>query len=442
MTSNTPRRLLRRAAAAALVAGLGTTAACSDFLVAENPGAIEVDDLNQVAYTSLLANAPIGALQNSLDDLAYWNGQFVDELINRNAANPFVEEGQIDRRELRSDMTYIPAFIYSPMQRARFLAEDAATRLGVILGDSASRDLRVARSQAYAGLAYVYLAEAFCTTPINVGVPKSSAEMFGDAIGHFDDAIATATAAKAYQLGLTPPGTPAAQAADSVRYLALVGAARAALNRNDKPQAIAYASQVPADFVFYSYYSANTSAQHHRTYNRLTLGNNATLQGTPFEAMASDPRVPRSTTPTARVGTPLSPPSYSTYTGTLAGGAFAADMAMRIASGLEAQYIVAEAEGPTPATLAFVNTRRAAGGQVAVDLAGDALMAELRDQRARDFYLDNHRLGDLRRYLEFYGVDLFPSGVYPGTTLAYSDATCWPLPLNELNDNPNIPAGG
>jgi len=25
-------------------------------------------------------------------------------------------------------------------------------------------------------------------------------------------------------------------------------------------------------------------------------------------------------------------------------------------------------------------------------------MAELRDQRSRDFYLDNHRLGDLRRY--------------------------------------------
>ena len=57
---------------------------------------IEVDDLNQVGYVSLLANAPIGALQNSLDDLTYWNGQFVDELVNRNAQNPFVEEGQID----------------------------------------------------------------------------------------------------------------------------------------------------------------------------------------------------------------------------------------------------------------------------------------------------------------------------------------------------------
>ena len=443
MRTNTPRRRLRRAAAVALAAAaIGTTAACSDFLVAENPGAIEVDDLNQVAYVSLLANAPVGALQNALDDMAYWNGQFTDELVNRNAVNPFIEEGQIDRRELRSDMSYLPVFIYSPMQRARFLAEDATTRLGVILGDSASRDVRVARSQAYAGYAYIYLGETMCTTPINVGVPKPSSEMFGDAIGYFDDAIATAEAAKAYQLGLTPPGTATATAADSVRWLSLVGAARAALNRNDKAQAIAYASQVPANFVFHAYYSANTSAQHHRTYNRLTLGNNATLGGTPFEAMLGDPRVPRTTLPGPRLNTPLSPPSYSTYNGLVDGAPFAADMSMRMASGLEARYIVAEAEGPTDATLAFVNERRAAGGQAPVALSGDELMAELRDQRARDFYLDNHRLGDLRRYLEFYGVDLFPKGAYPGTTTGQvydEDTYCWPLPISEINDNPNVP---
>ena len=168
MTPNTtPRRLARRAAVALLATALGTSAACSDFLGAENPGAIEVDDLNSIGYVSLLANAPVGAFQDAQDDLTYWNGQFTDELTNRNGLNPFVEEGQIDRRDLYSDMTYIPAFIYSPMQRARFLAEDATTRLTTILGDSASRDLRVARAQAYAGYAYVYLGESFCTTPID-----------------------------------------------------------------------------------------------------------------------------------------------------------------------------------------------------------------------------------------------------------------------------------
>jgi hypothetical protein len=88
-----------------------------------------------------------------------------------------------------------------------------------------------------------------------------------------------------------------------------------------------------------------------------------------------------------------------------------------------------------------VNTRRAAGSQPPVDLTGNALMAELRDQRSRDFYLDNHRLGDLRRYLKYYQVDLFPKGPYPGSTTGqvYDETiTCWPLPTSEINDNPNI----
>lgn len=441
MPYTTSRRVARRATALVMAAALGTTAACSDFLVAENPGAIEVDDLNDPAYASLLANAPIGAFQNAQDDLTWWNAQFTDEIVNRNNVNPFVEEGEIDRRDLRPDMTYLTAFVYNPMQRARYLSEDAVRRLGVILGDTASRDLRLARAQAYAGYSYVYLGEAMCVTPIDVGVPKTSAEMFADAIGYFDGAATTAAAAKVHAQAQTPVVPAAVSGADSVRYFALVGAARAALNRNDKTQAIAYASQVPADFVFYAYYSNNTAAQRHRTYDRVGLGNNGTLTGTPFEAMADDPRIPRSAEPAARLGTPLSPPSYSSYSGTLPGAPFVADMAQRVASGLEARYIVAEAQGPTAATLSFVNERRAAGDQSPVDLAGDALMAELRDQRARDFYLDNHRLGDLRRYKEFYNVDLFPKGPYPGTTTGqvYNEAvTCWPLPISEINDNPNV----
>ena len=439
----TPRGLARRARAALSAGALAVAAAaCTDFLAAENPGAIPVEELNDVGYVSLLANAPIGAFQDAQDDLTYWNAQFVDELVNRGAANPFIEEGQIDRRELYSDMTYIPAFIYSPMQRARFLSEDAAARLTTVLGDSAARDLRVARALAYAGYAYVYLGEAMCTTPIDMGAPKPSAEIFADAIARFGSALTTATAARAHAQTITPPPTATIQAADSVRFLALVGSARAALNRNDKAQAIAFASQVPAAFVFSAYYSDNTPGQRHRAYDRLTLGNVATLVGTPFEAMATDPRVPRSTTPAGRVGTPLAPPSYSTFSNTVAGGAFNVVMSQRFASGLEAQYIVAEAQGPTAATLTFVNQRRAAGGQPAAALTGDALMAELRNQRARDFYLDNHRLGDLRRYKEFYNVDLFPKGAYPGSTTGqvYNEAvTCWPLPTIEINGNPNIP---
>jgi hypothetical protein len=416
--------------------------ACNEFLVAENPGAVEEQNVTDPTNITIIANGPIGTFQDAHDDVTYWNGQLTDELFNRAV---FVEEGQIDRRELYSDMTYINAFMYAPLQRARFVAEDAARRLTEILGDSASRDLRVARSLAYAGYNYAYLGEMMCATPIDLGAPKSPEEMFADAITRFEEAVTIATAARTHLQSQTPVNANAVAATDSVRNFALVGAARAALNRDDKPGAIAFASQVPASFEFRAYYNGeiNTSNRN-RTYERLTLGSNANLLNTPFAAMTGDPRIPRIVSTTARNGIPLAPPSYSSFNNTSAGADFANITWVRIASGLEARYITAEAEGPTPATLSFVNQRRAAGNQAPVTLAGDALMAELRDQRSRDLYLDNHRLGDLRRYKRYYNVDLFPKGAYPGSTTGqvYNETIdCWPLPTNEINGNPNIPRG-
>jgi hypothetical protein len=441
--ATTAGRLARLTTLGALALALGATVACENFLTAENPGAVEADDLNNPAYASLIGAGPIFAFQDAWDDNTYWNGQLVDEIINRNGPNPFIEEGQIDRRELYSDMTYITAFMYSPMQRARFLTEDAVRRLTVILGDTVSRDLRVARALAYVGYTYIALGEMMCTTPIDRSVPKTWEEMMTAAVAKFDSAVVIANAAKAYYGTLTPAQPNAILAADSVITFANVGAARASLNKNDKAKATTYAQLVPANFVFNAYYTDNTTGQIHRTYNRIGTGNGVgTLTGTPFEAMAGDPRVPRATTPAGRVGTPLSPPSYSSYSNTVAGANFVPIMSVRIASGLEARYIIAEAAGPTPATLTFVNERRAAGLQAPVALTGDALMAELRDQKSRDFYLDNHRLGDLRRYKKYYNVDLFPKGPYPGSTTGqiYNEAIdCWPLPTNEINDNPNVP---
>ena len=166
-------RLARLTSLGALALALGTAVACENFLTAENPGAVEAEDLNDPSYAGLIGAGPIFAFQDSWDDITYWNGQLTDEIINRNGPNPFIEEGQIDRRELYSDMTYIPAFIYSPVQRARFLAEDAVRRLTVILGDTVGRDLRVARALAYGGYTYIGLGEMMCTTPIDRGVPKS-----------------------------------------------------------------------------------------------------------------------------------------------------------------------------------------------------------------------------------------------------------------------------
>jgi hypothetical protein len=441
-TTNTTRRTGRVLKAAVAIVTIAMLAACNDFLTAENPGAVEEPDVNDPAYINLIANGAIFGFQEANDDVVWWNAQFTDEIVNR-AASSFIEEGQIDRRELYSDMTYIPAFIYSNMQRARFLGDDASRRLKLLLADSANTDLRVARSLAFAGYGRVVLGETFCVTPIDLGVPKTTEEMMTDAIANFQEAITIANAAKAKAQSrpTSAANTLIILGSDSVRNFALVGASRAAMNKNDKTAAAAFAAQVPADFVFNLWYSDNSTAQNNRTYNRITLGKNGWLLFTPFEAMAADPRVPRILT-TSNAGTPLSPESYTTWNNNVVGANFAPIMGMRIASGLEARYVIAEANGPVASTLTFVNERRAVGLQPPVNLTGDALMAELRDQRARDFYLDGRRLGDLRRYKKYYNVDLFPKGPYPGTTTGqiYNETiTCWPLPTNEINANPNIP---
>ena len=96
------RRRTGRVARLALPIVAATLAACSDFLVAENPGAVEEQFVNHPANVTIIANGPIGTFQDAYDDVAYWNGQFTDEIVNRNNVNPFIEEGQIDRRELHS----------------------------------------------------------------------------------------------------------------------------------------------------------------------------------------------------------------------------------------------------------------------------------------------------------------------------------------------------
>ena len=433
----------RRRAIALMGVAVVAGAACSDFLVAENPGAIEEQDVNNPAYSNLIALWPVGAFQDAQDDVTYWTGQFTDEIYNREV---FIEEGEIDRRDMRVDMTYFGAFTYTPMQRARFAGEEAARRLRAIQGDTASRDLRVARALAYAGYSYIYLGEMLCETPIDLSAPKTSAQIFADAIARFDEAIRVADSAKAHLQAQTPVNANAVAATDSIRYFAMVGAARAALNRNDLAAATTYATPVPAAFNFYAYYSNNTTGQHHRVYNRLGLGSSGTMQNEAFFAKTGDPRIPRRPATGSPVGEPLASSSYSAWNNTVVGAAWTPDLAHRIASGLEALYIIHEANPSTQAAIDFINVRRAAGlmGASTLTLAStdEEVRVELREQRSRDFYLDGHRLGDLRRYLEFYNVNMFPQGPYPGSTsgaVYNANTTCWPLPTAEINGNPNIP---
>jgi hypothetical protein len=157
----------------------------------------------------------------------------------------------------------------------------------------------------------------------------------------------------------------------------------------------------------------------------------------------ADLRIPPTTSTTIKGlnANPIYPPQkpimYSGWTPGVANDRILEDTDISFATGLEARYVIAEVNGATPATLAFVNERRAVGGKPAVNLSGNDLMNELRVQRSIDFYLTGQYLGDIRRYKAKLGIDWFPTGKFPVTNDQYSSHTCFLVPIAEKNSNPN-----
>ncbi len=447
-TISRPLATLGLAAIAAAAGG------CNDFLVVRNPAAVDVTSLTDSANAGLLVNGGIASFQSMVTTGALWGGLLADE---SRSAHVNASYGPIDRRDF-TNLNDILNGIYTPMQRGRFAADTAADYIQGYVGEAgAASDLRIARMRAMAGYGYLYLGEQFCSAPINGGAPQTPEQLFQAALPRFEQAITIARAVKG-------TATTTNTAADSILNLALVGSARAHLNLNNRPRAKELAALVPAAFDFRAYYTegdpppagfpvnlyynATGSPGAARTgfNNNVAAGINYSASAlwlvvdTPFESV-KDPRTPM--TP-RRVNTMSSgvtgivankPASFGGYVKDTIGVPITPGASIRVASGLEARYILAEADGGVPTTLAFVNAQRTANGQgVSTALTGDAILADLRDQKRREFYLDGHRLGEIRRYkIQYSGLSFFPTGA------AYGDDECFPIPIAEINSNPNVP---
>lgn len=417
---------MRTLPAVLAIAGI---AGCSDLLSVRDPGSIPGTQLVDPALEQLVVNGVIGEFQNAYGYYALWSGVLADEA--------FTDHTNVDVRQFSlhdfNDLNSINEGAYVNIQRARQSADDGVERLRTMLGAQAASSLNVARVLAYGAYAYVLLAEGFCDAPVNLSAPKTPDELFAAAIARFEEAVTIATASKT---GATAAN---AAAADDIVHMSRVGAARAALKMGDPARARAFASLVPAGYEKLAYYSSN-SVRENNQLHRPARTADPFLGTSPVFLAKDDPRAP--SLATTRLGlnsNPIRPPQRAyMMVGWTSTALTPIDITtnMKFATGLEARYIVAEADGATASTLAFVNERRAAGGQAAVALTGTALMDELREQRARDFFLTGQRLGDLRRYLEA-GTDLFPKGKYPVFTDHYGDKTCFIVPLSEKAGNPN-----
>jgi hypothetical protein len=463
------RVLIAGAAAGAML----SIAGCDEFLTATNPGLIQEPRLADSSLVDLMANSAVGVMQDVYSWMADYGSVYTDETRNHAV---FGEEGLFDQRRVQTDNGTLSTFMYAPLMRARWLADSLTARIRVIEGDSATRDLRVARGYAMAGFDLVLLGEYFCEVPVpppgeRYGPPLKSDSLFSLAMARFDSAIKIAAASKAANQKVTAGATAAlAQryvlGADSVRNLALVAKARAALNKGDKATAIATAQQVTSlggatEFEYRVYYNDNTALNLANKFaTDLSGGAGVTIRsvsGTRFISL-DDARVPHpinATTgaplPEAATGgnwvVPNAGPSFSTFNNTKTGADFTNSTSIRIASMLEARYIIAEAGGAAGTNLggqsniAFIESRRTAfpSTTAATPTTAANFMDNLIDQRRRDFFLDGHRMGDLRRYKNKLGIDLWEKGAMYGGTVTFNDQTCWPINLAEVTNNPLVP---
>jgi hypothetical protein len=412
-----------------LTAGaVGAAVGCSSLLDVTNPATFGDEDLNASLLAPQIVAGVVSRFQAMYDDLALYSAFISDEAVS---GHNFETIRGVDLRQITKDNSDL----YAPIQGTRAEADSFEVRLIRITGDSATRSLGLARVQAYGAMSYVLAGEYLCASPIDPNGPAVSPDsMFKIAITKGLAAAQTGTAYK------TAGGTAAR--ADSMISLGRLAAARAYLNLGDKANAITQASQIPAAFEMRAFYDDNNF---NNVFLASTTGANRNLGVDVAFRGLNDPRVRHGAAgvtghdQTTVLFIPSASPSFGGYSATTATG-FLRNTSIRFASGLEAQYIRAEAEGLTAGNLTFINSRRAVGNQLPLvaPTAAEFLDAVI-DQRRRDFFLDGHRLGDLRRYIRLYQKDFFPKGLHPNQVRggSYGTNVCFPPTQAEIVGNPN-----
>jgi starch-binding outer membrane protein, SusD/RagB family len=375
-------------------------AACDDILSVETPSRLPASELDKPENAALLVKSAESDFQCALGAYVVVAGLISGELADatQTAARWSYDRRVIDPSESRYSVSPCEAIgIYSPLSTARFSNDDAVRKLEAWTDEQVpERQALIAKAAAYAGYAVLLLGEGFCTAPVaSLGPALTQAELFAEAEARFTKAIAAAQAAND----------------EDLLNLAYVGRARARLNQGKSADAAADAALVPTDFE----YTLETVASSGRLNNRVFVENVQTAAVTVGEAYrgSTDPRVVVEQDPDRPAGQDASTPLYFQTKYTSRSSPYV------VASGEEAQLIVAEATG--------------------------GVTAQLVEDRRLALFLEGQRLYDIQRFAAVNPA-LVPLTPSPGTDYpkggSYGDlngARCMPLPDVERLNNPNIP---
>jgi hypothetical protein len=330
------------------------------------------------------------------------------------------ETVDIGRRVMTAGTSDVNSALWTPIQRA--IATNELTIDVLDDGPQASNDINLARAYMNSGFALVLLAEHFCQGTILSGPPLAPEQVLDQAIDRFTKAGTVAGAATGAE-------------ATKIVNASNVGLARAHLQTKSYGPAATAAALVPATFAYNAV--AVDDPSNRGLANGVFQFDQGALMVVPdvYRALG-DPRV------TWRDAGRKAQDTFYQYFQQQKFTSYAAPI--RIASGLEASYIVAEARlgtGDTGPALALIAARRTANGQPAfTDTTPAAILAELMNQRAREFWLEAKHTGDVARnpaaaaFLPAAG-----SPFYKPAQGTFGSETCLPVPLAEVNANPNFP---
>ena len=287
-----------------------------------------------------------------------------------------------------------------------------------------SSSAEYARVSVYNGFELIWLADFYCEFVLYGEGPVHSSRRGYE------------MAAEQFQAALAASG-----AEEEIRLAALAGLARVNRLLGNDAQAVQYAEQVPVDFEFHATYSTNTFEQTNRIWFR-TWGFGEHSVGPAFldltidDTGMPDPRTAVTVNPVPPRGdffdvhAPMKVPSGSSP--------------LVITSGVEMQYIIAEAELGMmhyDRAVEIINAMRARRGVDVQWTPMDMMSAteirdKLIDERRRTMLFEGTLMGDTRLYTDKYNLDLFHTEVPQGVPVG--DQICRLLPQREIDNIPGL----
>jgi hypothetical protein len=406
---------------------------CKDLtsLKQEDPGQLSGETVFVPANAQLIVNGVIADFECAYTRYTLGSGLFTDEVSNAIAR---IEDYQYDRRDIPTNGTYgtndcvgtqLPG-IYTPLSVSRASADTAVAALEKWTDEQVpNRSKLIGTASAYGGYSLVLLGESMCSAAINLGPELTPAQLFAEAITRFNTAVDQATLASD----------------NTMLNFALLGRARAKLDAGDLAGATADAQLIPNGFIVQTSNDITNVRRQNPIWNSI-LGNSFASVDTTFQHTydsTADPRV--AYTSTGQTGTDgLTLVVYPMKDAT-------ADAPIAIAKWSEAQLILAENEvagNNLSGAIAIINHLDSLAkpsmpryNPSSPTQAG--VQTQIIEERRREFFLEGHRLGDLRRN----NLPFLPAtGAAYGGGGTYGSQTCFPLPDIERINNPNIGGTG